>query len=63
MRFTVEVKTEAEELMRGDLVYIKRKLYRVEHVGKLRGNLKFMVRYRLIGKVNLDREMRTDRST
>jgi len=62
MRFSVEVKTEGEDLRRGDLVYIKRGLYRVEHVGKLRGNLKFRVRFRLIGKVNLDREMRTDRA-
>ena len=61
MIFQVEVKTPEEELKRGDLIYDKRKLLRVERVGKPHGkDKKFMVRFRIIGKVNLDRERRTD---
>lgn len=59
MIFTVEVKTMDENLERGDLVYNARKLSRVEHVGKPHGKGS---RFRVIGKVNLDRQLRTDRS-
>lgn len=63
MIFGVEVKTEGEKLQRGDLFYEKRRLYRVEHVGKPRGEEKrFNVIFRLIGKVNLDKQRRTDRA-
>jgi hypothetical protein len=63
MIFSVEVKTESEQLTRGDLVYDKRKLLRVEAVHKQHhGKRLVVVKFRIIGKVNLDRQMRTDRA-
>lgn len=62
MIFNVEVKTGSEALRRGDLFYEKRRLFRVERVGKARGEKKtFTVKFRLLGKMNLDRQMRSDR--
>jgi hypothetical protein len=64
VRFDVEVKTEGETLRRGDLFYEKRRLFRVEHVGTPRGNThRFTVRFRLLTKINLDRQMREDRAS
>lgn len=61
MTFNVEVKTEGEKLERGDLFYDKRKLYVVERVGKPRGRVGiFHVKMRMLGKINLDRQRRTD---
>jgi hypothetical protein len=63
MIFEVEVKTEGEKLQRGDLFYEKRRLLRVERIGKPRGKeRRFTVKFRLIGKINLDRQMRSDRT-
>lgn len=62
MIFNVEVKTEGP-FVRGNLFYEKRRLYRVERVSAVRGkDRRFRVKFRLIGKVNLDRQMRTDRA-
>jgi hypothetical protein len=62
MIFNVEVKTEGETLQRGDLFYEKRRLLRVERIGKPRGKARrFTVKFRLLGKINLDRQMRSDR--
>lgn len=63
MIFSVEIKTEGEKLQRGDLFYEKRRLFRVEQVGKPRGKTqRFTVRLRMIGKINLDRELRQERA-
>lgn len=63
MIFNVEVKTEGETLARGDLFYDKRRLFRVERVGKPRGKKRlFTVQMRVVGKINLDRQMRSDRA-
>lgn len=63
MIFNVEVKTDGEKLERGDLFYEKRRLLRVERVGKPRGsNRLFNVKFRLVGKINLDRQLREDRA-
>ena len=61
--FNVEVKTNGHTLHRGDLFYEKRKLYRVERVGQPRGKSKrFSVRFRLIGAINFDQQLREDRA-
>jgi hypothetical protein len=62
--FNVEVKSGDETpLQRGDLVYEKRKLMRVERVSKVRGKDRhFKVTFRIVGKINLDRQLRTDRA-
>jgi len=61
MIFNVEVKTEGETLQRGDLFYEKRRLLRVESIGKPRGKeRRFTVKFRLLGKINLDRQMRSE---
>ena len=53
--YYVRVTTNGDTLMRGDLFYENRKLYRVERVGKPRGKKKtYSVKFRLIGKVNLN---------
>ncbi|HEX3941364.1 MAG TPA: hypothetical protein VHX11_07780 [Acidobacteriaceae bacterium] len=63
MGFNVEIKIDGNTLVRGDLFYVKRRLYRVEHVGKPRGKQnRFTVKLRLVGKINLDRERRKDRA-
>jgi hypothetical protein len=63
MRFDVEVKTDGERLDRGDLFYEKRRLYIVDRVSKPRGKKKtYTVMFRLIGKINLDRQRRKDRA-
>ena len=63
MIFNVEVKTVTETLRRGDLVYEKRKLLRVENVsGPRRRDGMFSIKFRIVGKVNLDRQLRTDRA-
>jgi hypothetical protein len=62
MIFDVQVKTEGEKLQRGDLFYEKRRLFRVDHVGKPRGKKRtFYVRMRLLAKINLNRQMWSDR--
>lgn len=62
MTFNVEVKTDDEPHKVGDLVYHKRKLLRVERVTKPRGPEQMIrVKFRVIGKVNLDRQLRSDR--
>jgi hypothetical protein len=63
MIFNVEVKTAEETLERGDLLYEKRQLLRVERVSKPRGkNRRISVKFRIIGKINLDRQLATDRA-
>lgn len=63
MIFNVEVKTEGEKLQRGDLFYEKRQLFRVERVGRPRGKQRrFTVKFRVVGKINLDRQLRQDRT-
>lgn len=63
MTFNVEVKTPSEVLRRGDLVYEKRKLLRVERVSRQQwGRRLVIVRFRVIGKINLDRQLREDRA-
>jgi hypothetical protein len=60
--FNVEVKTDGP-FERGDLFYEKRGLYRVERVSRVRGKDRhWTVKFRLIGKINLDRQLRTDRA-
>jgi hypothetical protein len=60
--FDVEIKTDGENLQRGDLYYEKRKLYRVEEILPARGQRLLTVKFRLIGKINLDRQLSTDRA-
>lgn len=62
MIFNVEVKAYNETLQRGDLYYEKRQLFRVERVGAPRGKSKrFIVKFRRIGKIDLNRQLRSDR--
>jgi hypothetical protein len=62
MSFALEVKTNGEQLRRGDFFYEKRRLFRVERVGKERGKeRRFTVKFRLVAKVNLDKRVREDR--
>lgn len=63
MTFNVEVKTADEIVKRGDLVYEKRKLLRVESVRVSRGKKGLIrVTFRIVGKINLDRQLRSDRA-
>jgi hypothetical protein len=55
----VPIKINGNTLERGDLFYEKRRLYRVEYVGKPRGKERtFSVKFKLIAKINLDRYAR-----
>lgn len=61
MSFTVVVQVNGDALHVGDLYYEKRKLYRVENVGKQRGSKRtFTVMFRLIGKIDLSRQAREE---
>jgi hypothetical protein len=63
VRFSVEVKTNGEQLERGDLFYEKRRLYRVERVSNLcEKERTCKITFRLLCKINLDRQLREDRA-
>jgi len=62
MHLMIPVKTNGEVLHRGDLFYEKRKLFRVEHVGKPKNDKRYTVKFKLLAKINLDIYLRLDRA-